>query len=42
MLDPKALDAAFGRLTATLIAALAKGGSRPANDSRRRHVSRSG
>src|SRR5215467_9194962 len=26
MLDPKALDAAFGRLTATLIAALAKGG----------------
>jgi predicted transposase YbfD/YdcC len=26
MLDPKALDAAFGRLTATLVAALAKGG----------------
>jgi predicted transposase YbfD/YdcC len=26
MLDPKALDAAFGRLTATLAAALAKGG----------------
>jgi predicted transposase YbfD/YdcC len=26
MLDPKALDAAFGRLTATLITALAKGG----------------
>jgi hypothetical protein len=25
MLDPKALDAAFGRLTATLVAALAKG-----------------
>jgi DDE_Tnp_1-associated len=26
VLDPKALDAAFGRLTATLVAALAKGG----------------
>src|SRR5215813_12153641 len=26
MLDPRALDAAFGRLTATLLAALAKGG----------------
>jgi len=26
MLDPKALDAAFGRLTATLVATLAKGG----------------
>src|SRR5262245_30075021 len=26
MLDPKSLDAAFGRLTATLVAALAKGG----------------
>jgi len=26
MLDPKALDAAFGRLTATLVAALTKGG----------------
>jgi predicted transposase YbfD/YdcC len=26
MLDPKALDAAFGQLTATLVAALAKGG----------------
>jgi len=26
MLDPKALDAAFGRLSATLVAALAKGG----------------
>jgi predicted transposase YbfD/YdcC len=26
MLDPKALDAAFGRLTATLVAALGKGG----------------
>src|SRR5215467_8723152 len=26
MIDPKALDAAFGRLTATLVAALAKGG----------------
>jgi predicted transposase YbfD/YdcC len=26
LLDPKALDAAFGRLTATLVAALAKGG----------------
>jgi hypothetical protein len=26
MLDPKALDAAFGRLTAMLVAALAKGG----------------
>src|SRR5215469_11902847 len=26
MLDPKALDAAFGRLTGTLVAALAKGG----------------
>jgi predicted transposase YbfD/YdcC len=26
MLDPKGLDAAFGRLTATLVAALAKGG----------------
>ena len=31
MLDPKALDAAFGQLTATLVAALAKGGvTRPA------------
>ena len=26
MLDPKALDAAFGRITAGLVAALAKGG----------------
>jgi hypothetical protein len=27
ILDPEALDAAFGRLTATLVAALAKGGA---------------
>jgi hypothetical protein len=26
LLDPRALDAAFGRLTATLVATLAKGG----------------
>ena len=26
MVDPKALDAAFGRITARLVAALAKGG----------------